>query len=504
MNRLFGKRVTPWLLGLVGAGLLVGASSRAFDWPIAKKTAATTTVPVVVNETPLEREGKLSTSFSAVVKKAAPSVVNISTSKTVKQNPMRPFQDDPILRRFFGDQFGPQQRGGRSLREHSLGSGVIVSKDGYILTNNHVVDGADEITVTLAKDKRDYPAKVIGRDSRTDIALLKIDAKNLPSATLADSDKVEVGDVVLAIGSPFNLSQTVTMGIVSAVGRGNMGIEEYEDFIQTDAAINPGNSGGPLVDGEGRVIGINTAIFSRSGGSQGVGFAIPVNLARNIMDRLTQFGKVARGFLGVGIQDVTPALAQEFNIPEEGKGALVTEVTENSAAAEVGIKPGDVIVEFNGKPVNDSRALKLMAGQANPGAKAQVKILRQGKEKSFDLTLKEAPDQKVAGDQNDSNATSGDALDGVTVSDLDAGVRRQLGIPARVQGALVSEIDESTPAFGAGLRQGDVIMEINHRPVRNAEDAVDATKNLKGKRILLRVFTQGFSRFIVVDESKSK
>jgi len=234
--------------------------------------------------------------------------------------------------------------------------------------------------------------------------LLKIDAKNLPFATLADSDKVEVGDVVLAIGSPFGLSQTVTMGIVSAVGRGNMGIEEYEDFIQTDAAINPGNSGGALIDAEGRVIGINTAILSRTGGSQGVGFAIPVNLARNIMDRLTQFGKVARGFLGVGIQDITPALAQEFNIPEEGKGALVTDVTENSAAADAGIKTGDVIVEFNGKPVSDSRNLKLMVGQVTPGTKAEAKVLRQGKEKSFELTLKEAPDQKSPGDQNDSSA----------------------------------------------------------------------------------------------------
>ena len=310
--------------------------------------------------------------------------------------------------------------------------------------------------------------------------------------------------MVLAIGSPFNLSQTVTMGIVSAIGRGNMGIEEYEDFIQTDAAINPGNSGGPLVDAEGRVIGINTAILSRTGGSQGVGFAIPMNLARNIMDRLTQFGKVSRGFLGVGIQDVTPALAQEFNIPEEGKGALVTDVTDNSAAADAGIKTGDVIVEFNGKPVSDSRNLKLMVGQVTPGTKAEVKVLRQGKEKSFELTLKEAPDQKSSGDQNDSSATSGDALDGVTVSDLDAGVRRQLGIPANVQGALVSEIEESTPAYDAGLRQGDVIQEINRNRIRSAEDAVAATKNLKGKKILLRVYSQGFSRFMVVDETKSK
>src|SRR5437762_1978291 len=247
-------------------------------------------VSVSVNDAPLERQTKLTSSFAPVTKRVAPTVVNVFTTKTVK-NPMpegTPFFDDPFWRRFFGSPFGENgdRRQPRAFKERSLGSGVIVSKDGYILTNNHVVDGADEIKVALVKDKKQYTAKVIGRDPRTDIAVLKIEGRDLPFITFADSDKIEVGDIVLAVGNPFGIGQTVTMGIISATGRGGMGIEDYEDCIQTDAAINPGNSGGALVDAEGRLIGVNTAIVSRSGGSQGVGFAIPANLARSVMDQL--------------------------------------------------------------------------------------------------------------------------------------------------------------------------------------------------------------------------
>src|SRR5256885_16170393 len=374
------KSLIVALLVAVGAVGWVAASGR-FDRSENRRP----TVSVVVNDAPLERQTKFTSSSSPVGKKVAPSVVNVFTTKTVR-NPMpeiTPFFDDPFFRQFFGQPFGDNEgrRQPRTFKERSLGSGVIVTKDGYILTNNHVVDGADEIKVARDKDKRQFTAKVIGRDPRTDIAVLKIDAKDLPFITFADSDKLEVGDVVLALGNPFGIGQTVTMGIVSATGRGGMGIEDYEDFIQTDAAINPGNSGGALVDAEGRLIGLNTAILSRSGGSQGVGFAIPANLARSVMDQLIEKGKVERGFLGVGIQDLTPELARQFNVPDNASGALVGEVTEKSAAAEAGLKSGDVITELNGTPVKDSRNLRLMVGRLAPGDKVAGEGLprREGK-----------------------------------------------------------------------------------------------------------------------------
>src|SRR6266852_5171026 len=381
-NKKFGS----WLLVLgTGAAALV-VSSRAFDWSLGGPKAVKTTVPILVNEAPVARETRMTSSFAPVVKRVAPSVVNVFTTKTVK-NPypeMMPFFDDPFFRRFFGEPFGGEQprRQPRKFKERSLGSGVIVSKDGYILTNNHVVDGADEVKVSLAKDKKEYSAKIAGRDSKTDIAILKIDAKDLPFVTFADSDKIEVGDVVLALGNPFGIGQTVTMGIVSAIGRGGMHIEDYEDFIQTDAAINPGNSGGALVDAEGRLIGINTAILSRSGGNQGIGFAIPANLARDVMGNLVKDGHVTRGYLGVIIQDVTPALAKEFKL-KENSGALVGDVTPDSPAEKAGLKTGDIITEFDGKKVTDSRHLKLEVARVQPGHTASVKVLRDGSTKTF-------------------------------------------------------------------------------------------------------------------------
>ena len=365
------------LLVACGAIGWVAASGR-FDRSENRRP----TVSIAVNDSPLERQTKFTSSFSPVVKKVAPSVVNVFTTKTVR-NPMpeiTPFFDDPFFRRFFGSPFGDNEgrRQPRTFKERSLGSGVIVTKDGYILTNNHVVDGADEIKVARDKDKKQFTAKVVGRDPRTDIAVLKIDAKDLPFITFADSDKIDVGDVVLALGNPFGIGQTVTMGIVSATGRGGMGIEDYEDFIQTDAAINPGNSGGALVDAEGRLIGLNTAILSRSGGNQGVGFAIPANLARSVMDQLIEKGKIERGFLGVGIKDLTPELARQFKAPDNAGGALVTQLEDRSAAAEAGVQSGDVIIELNGTPVKDRRNLQLMVGRLSPGDKVSLKVLRDG------------------------------------------------------------------------------------------------------------------------------
>src|SRR2546425_784679 len=306
-------------LALLGLGL-------ALTQGLIPSPAQASTVPKLnLSDTPIVRDTRHALSFAPVIKKVSPSVVNIYTAKTVRENPrMSPLFDDPFFRQFFGAP--GYENVPRERREQALGSGVIISEDGYILTNNHVVDGADEIKVVLADDKKEFDAKVIGTDPQTDIAVIKVEGKNLHAITITDSDKLEVGDVVLAIGNPFGVGQTVTAGIVSAKGRGGMGIVDYEDFIQTDASINPGNSGGALVDAEGRLVGLNTFIISGSGGNQGVGFAVPINLARSIMERLTRDGKVVRGFLGVKLQPlVTAELAKQFGVPNQN-GALISEV----------------------------------------------------------------------------------------------------------------------------------------------------------------------------------
>src|SRR5437762_6659676 len=498
------KKTTIIALLMAAAAIGWVASSGGFERAGSKRP----TVSVAVNDAPLERQTKLATSFAPVVKKVAPDVVNVFTTKTVRnQIPgFTPFFDDPFFRRFFGQPFGDNggRRAPQTFKERSLGSGVVVTKDGYILTNNHVVDGADEIKVALAKDRKQYTAKVIGRDPRTDIAVLKIDAKDLPFIMFADSDKIDVGDVVLALGNPFGIGQTVTMGIVSATGRGGMGIEDYEDFIQTDAAINPGNSGGALVEAEGRLVGLNTAILSRSGGNQGVGFAIPANLARSVMDQLIKKGKIERGLLGVRIKDLTPELARQFNVPDNTSGALVTQLEEKSAAAEAGLKNGDVITGLNGTPVKDSRNLRLMVGRLAPGDKVAVKVLRDGKEKTLTVTLKETPEQKLASANNEPGDNESDALNGVTVGDIDSTARSRFNIPDRVKGALITEVDPDSASYEAGLRPGDVIQEIDHKRVTNAAEAVEVSKHVKTKRVLVRFWSRGVIRFEVVDEGKSK
>jgi serine protease Do len=322
--------------------------------------------------------------------------------------------------------------------------------------------------------------------------------------TLADSDKIEVGDLVLAIGNPFGVGQTVTMGMVSAKGRGNVGVgTDYEDFIQTDAAINPGNSGGALVDAEGRLIGINTAILSRSGGSQGIGFAVPINMARSVMESRVTTGRVVRGYLGVLIQDITPDLAKEFNLSQD-HGALVSDVTPKSPAEKAGLKSGDVILEFNGKPVTDSRHLKLQVAETAPNTTVPVKILRDGKEKTLELAVKELPGSEKMAKADKEEDNSSDTLNGVTVSDIDATAKRQLGLPNTVKGAMVTNVDQDSAAYEAGLRPGDVIEEINRKPVESADDAVKLTENVKSKKTLLKIWSKGGSRYLVVNEEKGQ
>jgi serine protease Do len=436
------------------------------------------------------------TSYAPMIKRVSPSVVNIYTAKTVRQSPMvSPLFDDPFFRQFFGSPF---ENVPRDRREQALGSGVIISEDGYLLTNNHVVENADEIKVALADDKTVYDAKVIGTDPQTDIAVIKIDGKKLPAIAIGDSDTLEVGDAVLAVGNPFGVGQTVTLGIVSAKGRAGMGIVDYEDFIQTDAPINPGNSGGALVDVEGRLVGINTAIFSRSGGNNGIGFAVPINLARFVMERLVTDGKVTRGYLGVMIQPVTQDLAKAFNL-KDASGALVGQVTEGSPAQKAGLKEGDVVTQFNGKKVTDSRHLRLMVAQTPPDTEVKLEVIRDGKTRNLTVKLGELPKEGLARAGGGlQKGAGGDVLDGVTVDDLDARTRRQFNIPSGVEGAVVVNVDQNSPSAAAGLRPGDVIVEINRRPVTSADEAVRLSKGLEGDTVLLRVWSQGGSRYVVV------
>jgi serine protease Do len=471
-------------------GLLIGAMLCVFA----------SVLPAAQETTPMQPG--IITSFAPVVEKVAPSVVTVFTTQTVSRTAAPfPFSDD-ALRQLFGGQ-RPQRQGKQTLQ--GLGSGVIVSADGYILTANHVVSGAEEIMIGLGTELRKYKAKKVGTDPGTDVALLKIDEKNLPGITFADSDKARAGDIVLAVGNPFGLRQTVTMGIISAVGRGGVGIVDYENFIQTDAAINMGNSGGALVDIKGELLGINTAIFSRSGGNQGVGFAIPANLARDVMQSLREKGRVVRGYIGASVQTLTPELAEAMKLKGQPTGALVGEVAPKTPSEKAGMKTGDVITAVNGKKISDPRELRLMIGSMAPGSKAQIQVNREGQTKMFDVALTEMP----AGATEEGPETSpGESAQpekttvfgGVAVADTSDDVRSALNLPKDVQGAVIAEIDADSPAGKAGLREGDVIQEANKQPIKNAKDLVAISKKLKAnEKILLRVYSQGRSGYVALE-----
>jgi len=457
--------------------------------------AAENSAPTI--KTATRSEAAAGRGYSAVVKRVVPAVVNISSSKVVKQTAMEmPQGDDPFFRQFFGQNGGRQFQQPRQRNEKALGSGVIISPQGYVLTNNHVVDGATEVTVTL-HDKREFKARVVGTDPRTDVAVIKIEGSNFPTLTLADSSKVEVGDIVLAIGNPFGVGQTVTEGIVSATGRGNLGIEQVEDFIQTDAAINPGNSGGALVDDEGHLIGINTAILAgNSGGNQGIGFAIPINMARHDMDEILAHGKVEHGYLGILPQDVTPALAKAFNSGETN-GALVGSITPDSPAAHSSLKQGDIIVAVNGQPVADASQLRTKIGMLDPNQTVHLKVLRNGTAQDVAVTLGEYP-TKVERASID-KPSSDTSLQGVTVESLTPDAAQELKIPATTKGVVVSEVDPGSHADEAGLKPGDVIQQVNHQAVTNMREytqAVGASK--KDDSVLLLVDRGGNTLFLAV------
>jgi serine protease Do len=372
---------------------------------------------------------------------------------------------------------------------------VIISPEGYILTNNHVVDHATEVTVTLS-DKREMKARVVGTDPRTDIAVLKIEGSNFPSLVLGDSSKVEVGDIVLAIGDPFGVGQTVTSGIVSATGRGGLGIEEVEDFIQTDAPINPGNSGGALVDDEGHLIGINTAILSgNSGGNQGIGFAVPINMARHDMDQILAHGKVERGYLGILPQNITPAMAKALNISETN-GALVGDVTANSPASKAGLKTGDIILSVNGEAVSDANQLRLKIGNLDPSSKINLKVMRDGRSMEIPVQLGEFPNQERASVNKDEK--DGVVL-GVSVENLTPETAQQLKLAPQTKGVVVNEVSPSSRAAEAGLQPGDVIQQVNRKPVTNINDFKQMINSAKtDSPLLLLVYREGTTLFLAV------
>jgi serine protease Do len=439
-------------------------------------------------------EGPSKTGFAPIVKSVLPDVVNISTSKVVRAQAQLPedMPMDPFFRQFFGPGFDNRSPNPRAQREESLGSGVIVSPEGYILTNNHVIEGATDVRITFS-NKRQLQAKVVGADPKTDIAVLKVEGTGYPAITIGDSSKVQVGDYALAVGDPFGVGQTVTMGIVSAMNRGNLGIEDYEDFIQTDAPINPGNSGGALINDRGELIGINTAIISHgSGGNQGIGFAVPVNLARQVMDQILDHGKVTRAYLGIVVQDVTPAIAKAMG-QSELRGALVGDVKSSSPAGRGGLQRGDIILEVNGKPIADSNDLRMNISMMKPDTDVKLRILRDDKQSDMTVKLGELPNPQEQAKAEE--RTSGDALQGVTLENLDSQSASQLGLPPATKGVVVTDISPSSPEADSGLRPGDVIQEVNHQPVKNVSELNEALHKA-GRNPLLLVNRKGSTLFI--------
>jgi len=424
-------------------------------------------------------------SYAPVLKSVLPAVVNISSSKVVRARSESPEGMMPFFRQFFGGEDGQGNFGSpqpRDYREKSLGSGVVVSPEGYILTNNHVVDGATDVRVTLS-DKREFQGRVVGTDPKTDVAVLKIEASKLLPITIGDSAKAEVGDTVLAIGDPFGVGETVTKGIISATGRGNLGIEDYEDFIQTDAPINPGNSGGALINDRGELIGINTAIISHgSGGNQGIGFAVPSNLARTVMEEILKNGKVTRAYLGIFPQDVTPAIAKAFGEKDPG-GVLVGDVSPNSPAHAAGLQRGDIILEVNGKPMTDSNQLRMTISMMQPGSEAKLKVVHDGRQRELTIKLHELPTEQAENDHETGDRQQAPA--GVEVGNLTPEMAQQLNLPPTTTGVVVKRVNPTSPLADSGLREGDVIQEVNHQPVKNVSDFYNAMHKDAGNPLLL-------------------
>jgi serine protease Do len=505
------KRFAPIALVATWAGLLIGywpsgcSQSMAGSGSSAPTTASSPEVVATAPAAPSTRttilphpafalahaaSGDAQVTIADIAERATPSVVNVASRRMVKRGQ----QQDEMFRFFFGPRGGePEER-----EQHGLGSGVIYSKDGLVLTNNHVIEGADEITVQTS-DGTDYQAEVVGTDEKSDVAVLRLQGtlKDLVPIAVGDSTSLRVGDVVLAIGNPFGFSQTVTMGIVSAKGRSETGIVKYADFIQTDAAINPGNSGGALVNMNGELVGINTAIISRSGGYQGIGFAIPSNMARQIAQSLLKHGRVVRGWLGIGIQDVDPTLASAMGLPT-ADGVLVSDVEPGSPADKGGLARGDVILTVDGKKTNSSTQLRNLIADAGSNTKVSLGLLRNGKPQTLSLTLGElAGDKpKVAPEA----AARPEVSKGLSVDAITPRIREQLQLPPSLkQGIVVTSVAPGSTAAESGLSPGDVIVEVNKQPVPNVQAFRDIYKKAGGKSVLLLIYREGRTRFVVLE-----
>ena len=474
------------MVGGLAGGLVLAQSGRA----TAPAAAPATTVQSPEILGPMVPAA----GFSPIVKKTGPSVVSITSTSIVKAS----MEDDSLsqlFRGFPGFQMPDNPQSQMPRKQKASGSGVIMTSDGYILTNSHVVDGATKVHVILS-DRREFDARVVGKDSEADIAVIKVDATGLPAVTVGDSSRVEVGDMALAIGNPFGLGQTVTMGIVSALGRSGLGIESYENFIQTDAAVNPGNSGGALVNTRGELIGINTAILSESGGNQGIGFAIPSNMARSLMDQIKDHGQVTRGYLGIVPQDLTPQLASIFGI-KDTRGALVSQVEDNGPAASAGLQRGDVIREVNGSPVTGAGDLRFQVAELAPGSSLSLKVLRNGAEKSVSVKVGTRPGEAISKLAPPLDSNSSGRL-GVSVQDLNPQMARQLGLPSTASGVVITQVQPDSPADEAGIRRGDVIQEVNRQPVKSANDFRNAISQTS-KSVLLLIHRDDKTIYAVVE-----
>ncbi len=454
----------------------------------------------VTQVTPQGREmlEQFSAAFESAAAKVNASVVPIYSEQVkVVQNPFA-FGDDPF-RQFFGNDMFRQFFGNQPQQQkevvHALGSGVIVSKDGYILTNNHVVKGASKLTVMLG-DKKKYKAKLIGTDPQTDVAVIKIDAKDLPVATLGNSDEVKVGEWVIAVGNPFELMHTVTAGIISAKGRSSVNLTDYEDFIQTDASINPGNSGGALADLDGNVVGINTAIYSPSGGNIGIGFAIPVNMAKEVMRQLIKHGKVIRGFLGVDIQNIDESMAKAMKL-KTTEGALVSDVNKDSPAEKGGLKVGDIITAVNGEKVTNSDELRNKIADIEPGTTVKLTLIRKENEMTVDVTLGQRPsdEQLTEGESGGEQESTSKKL-GITVENLNATLAKQLGIQS-TSGVVITNVDQGSPADDAGVKKGDVVEQADQVPVKNVDEFNKAIGKLKSGESVALLLKRGSTTFFV-------
>jgi len=481
------KAFTGFMLLVVG--FAVGAATFYLlpRWRAPKPAPA----PVIMPRVPSDII-ETSKAFSEIVNAVSPAVVNISTVKIV--NKSENYKEDPFFD-FFNDFFNPFYNYGldRKWKEQSLGSGVIVSPDGYIVTNYHVVANAEKIRVTLF-DKRVFTGEIIGADPKTDVAIVKIKADGLPVIPWGDSDQLSVGEFVLAIGNPFGLSHTVTMGIISAVGRANVGIADYEDFIQTDAAINPGNSGGPLVSSSGTLVGINTAIFSKSGGYQGIGFAVPSNMVRSVMEQLIKEGKVIRGWLGITIQELTPEIGKKFG-HETMDGALVGESLQDSPAEAAGIQSGDIILKYAGKSVDGPSELKNMVARSRPGEKVPVVLLRNKKQLRIIVTVGERPNEQERPQASTASAAKSNVFSGLSAITLTDDLARQLDLDSGERGVVVIGVLQGSPSEEAGLKRGDVIQEIDRITVNNIDDFNRIVDGIRADDTVLMFVNRGGRKF---------